>query len=174
LRSIVVLALASGVAASAAAAEPRRFATSDGLVELQFPPDWVRNAEQNPFDLQCWSKDGRIMTALFTWKREDLARTTKPRQLLERQIDDMRSKRKDFVLVERETTYRDRERALTSVVYAGEKGGTRNNYRFTLAEFPASPDVYVLVLQTSFPSEWSRTKPILEAITRSARARAAK
>lgn len=174
LGSIVVLALASGVAVSAAAAEPKRFATPDGLVELQFPSDWVRNAEQNPFDLQCWSKDERIMTALFMWKREDLAETTQPKQLLERQIEDMRSKRKNFVLVEPETTYRDRDRALTSVVYSGEKDGIRNNYSFTLVEFPANPDVYVVVLQTSFPSGWSRTKPVLEAITRSARTRAAK
>lgn len=171
--TIVVLALASGVAACAAA-EPKRFATPDGLVDLQVPPDWVRNEEQNPFDLQCWSKDERIMTALFMWKREDLAKTTKPKQLLERQIEDMRSKRRDFVLVEPETTYREGDRVLTSVVHAGEKDGIRNNYRFTLVESPATPDVYVVVLQTGFPSEWSRTKHVLEAITRSIRTRAVK
>jgi hypothetical protein len=170
----VVLALTGCTSAAVSPPEPKRLATPDGLVELQFPSDWFRYEEQHPFDLQCFSKDERMMTAVFEFKREDLAATTTPREILDRQIEDMRSKRQKFVVVEREAAERNGERALTTIVHAGEKDGLRNHYRFTLVEFPANPAVFAVVLQTSFPSEWARTRPVLEAITRSARYRGAR
>jgi hypothetical protein len=146
-------------------------ATSTGLVELEFPRGWSRNPEKNPFELQAFSRDQQMMTAVFEFQKKELAASTRPAEILRLQIDDMRGKRKNFTPMEKERTERSTGRSLTSAVFSGEKGEAKHVYRFTLVEFPADPEVFLVVLQSCVPSEWKRSKPVFEAITRSARLR---
>ena len=89
--------------------------------------------------------------------------------LLERQIQDLRSKRGNFTVVEKERVVQLEGKRLTTVVYAGDKDSSRYYYRFTLIEFAENPGLIPVVLQISIPSDWRENKPVLEAITASAR-----
>jgi hypothetical protein len=174
LAGLVLITVIAGCGAKTKAnSEPKRFATPDGLVELQFPDGWSRSKDENPYDLQCVSKDERMVTNVFQFKREDLAKDIDPHDLLQAQIADLQSKREGFVLVEPESRTQDADKTITTVVYAGEKAASRYYYRFTLLESSAPASVFAVVIQTSLPSEWETNKHILGGITRSGRIRAA-
>lgn len=147
------------------------FATANGPVEFAFPDGWYANPKEHPFDLQWFAKHERMNTGVFLFAKEDLAEDVAPRAYLDRQIEDLRSKRKNFVVVEAEQVVQQAGKKLTSVVYAAEKGASRDYYRFTLIEFAAHPELIPVVLQVSVPSYWHENKPVLEAITASARVR---
>ena len=149
------------------------FAAANGPVEFAFPAGWYKNREEHPFDLQCFSRDGRMNTGVFLFSKEDLAEKVVPRELLERQIRDLGSKRHNFKVVEEEQVVQLEGKRLTAVVYSGEKGPSRDYYRFTLVEFADSPALIPIVLQVSIPSYWPQNKSVLEAITASARIKSA-
>ena len=149
--------------------ESHRFATSDGLVELVVPEDWRQSAESNPYDLKCVSRDERMSSNVFEFKRQDLSAKSTPYAILQAQIADLQSKRENFTIVEPETTTQQASSRLTSVVYAGEKAESRYYYRFTLLESATDSSVFAVILQVSIPSEWAAHKPILERITLSSR-----
>jgi hypothetical protein len=145
------------------------FAAANGPVEFAFPPGWYKNPKEHPFDLQLFSKQDRMNTGVFLFAKEDLAEDLAPGELFERQIQDLGSKRKNFKVVEAERVVALQGKKLTSVVYSGEKGSSRDYYRFTLIEFAEAPGLIPVVLQVSIPSYWDENKPVLEAITASAR-----
>jgi hypothetical protein len=145
------------------------FATANGLVELQFPAGWHKSGEDNPYDLQCFSKYQRMTTGVFLYTREDLAEDFTSQDLFIEQIDDLRSKRKNFIILEEKETIELQKKTLTTIVYSGEKGASRYYYRFTMVEFPDNPEILLVVLQVAIPSYWNKHKPILEEITKSAR-----
>lgn len=145
------------------------FSTRDGSVELQFPAGWYKEQKDNPFDLQCTSKDELMTTGVFLFTKSDVAQHYNPHRLLELQIDDLKSKRNNFELFEEEKTIQLDTRSLTTVVYAGEKNARRYYYKFTLITFANTPDMPLVVLQTTAPSNWAKHKTILEEITTSAR-----
>lgn len=147
----------------------RYFAISNGPVELLFPAGWHKNEKENPYDLQCFSKYERMTTGVFLFLKEDLAEDLTARDLLDLQIDDLRSKRKNFKIKEKELVVQENGKKLTTIVYSGEKGPSRYYYRFTLVEFDDDPKMILVVLQVAIPSYWGKHKPILEGITESAR-----
>ncbi len=170
LLGVLLLVLAAGCE-RARTAEPgyQHFAVANGPVEFTFPAGWYKNPKEHPFDLQCFSKHERMNTGVFLFAKEDLAQDVAPRELLELQIQDLASKRKNFEVVEEEQVIQLEGKRLTTVVFAGEKGSSRDYYRFTLVEFTGTPALIPVVLQVSIPSYWHDNKPILEAITASAR-----
>lgn len=151
-------------------AAPVTFKTSYGSMAFTFPQGWFANPEDHPYDLQCLSRDERMNTGVFVFLKTDLAETTTPRDIYLRQIEDMRSKRGGFKLLEAEQRLEQGRRSFTSVVYAGEKNLSRYFYRFTLIEFLDDPDQFAVALQVALPGDWAKSKPVLEAITLSAQA----
>jgi len=151
---------------------PQFHATSDGSIELQFPADWYENKEKHPYDLQYLSPGQQMVVGLFVYKKEDLAADMTPRELLQTQIEDIKSKRKNFQVLEGETVVQHGGKKLTTVTYTGEKEASKFCYRFTLIEFGNTPELLAIALQTAFPSSWSEDKPILDEIVKSARVKA--
>lgn len=151
--------------------DPVSFATSNGLVELDFPRGWYQNKEEHPYDLQCFSKDQRMTSGVFFFAQADLAENVTPQVILQMQVEDMRSKRGNFKLVEQQRSLSAVKNSLTSVVYSGEKDASRYYYSFTLVQFAERPEMFLVLLQVAMPSEWSEQKPILEQIAASARPR---
>ena len=149
----------------------RYFASADGLVEFQFPRGWHENEKDNPYDLQFHSRFERMTTAVFVYKKEDLATDSTPQGLLQSQIEDLRLKRENFVVLEQQMVVNHDEKTLTTVVYSGDKSASNYFYKFTLIEFSENPEILVVVLQVSIPSYWAKHKPILEEIVKSARIR---
>ena len=152
-------------------AEHRFFASADGSVELQFPGGWHENEKDNPYDLQCFSKHEDMNTGVFVYKEKDLATDFTPRDVLQSHIDDLRSKRDHFTILEQQTVTEHDKKTLTTVVYSGDKAASKYYYRITLIEFSENPGLPAVVIQVTFPSDWVQHKPILEDITISARLR---
>ena len=147
------------------------FATANGLVEFKFPAGWHESGEDNPYDLQCFSKYQRMTTGVFLYTKGDLAEDFTSQDLFIEQIDDLRSKRKNFIILEEKKTVQLEKKTLTTIVYSGEKGASRYYYRFTMVEFSENPEMLLVVIQVAIPSYWNKHKPILEKITKSARIR---
>lgn len=173
LVALLILSVAGCGRAPAEAAGSQYFAAANGPVEFAFPADWYENQEEHPFDLQCLAKHERMNTGVFLFAKENLAQDVAPRVYLERQIEDLQSKRSNFTVVEKEQVIQLAGKRLTTVVYAGEKGSSRDYYRLTLIEFAENPELIPVVLQVSIPSYWRENKPVLESITASARIRSA-
>ena len=114
------------------------------------------------------------MTGVFLFAKEDLAEDLHPRDHLELQINDIKSKRKNFKIKEEKQVVQQSGKVVISIVYSGEKGSSRYYYRFTLVEFVENPRMIPVVLQVAIPSYWDKHKPILEQITQSARIRSDK
>lgn len=149
------------------------FATADGLVEFQFPGGWSKNSKEHPFDLQCLADNQQMNTGVFVYKTEDMDEGMTAQSLLQFQVDDIKSKRSSFELLEKQTVSQRDGKTVTSVVYAGERAGLKNYYRFSTIEFTENPNLMVTVLQVAMPDDWSRHKPVLEQITQSASLRPA-
>lgn len=145
------------------------FVTKYSPLELSFPPGWHLNKEPNPYDLHCFSKDEDMVTGVFVFKKEDLASTSTPVDIFDRQIEDLRSKRRNFKLREPLSRNEKGGSLFTSVTYVGEKGFSSNYYRFTLIEFKSDASRFAVVIQVGLPGDWKNAKPILEEITNSAR-----
>lgn len=169
LVAVAILSLAGCAQESAEEPAGQFFTTANGPVEFEFPGDWHENEKVHPFDLQCLSRHERMNTGVFLFAKQDLAADLAPRELLERQVEDMRSKREGFEVVEEERVIQQQGKTITTVVYSGEKGSLRDYYKFSLIEFAEHPDLLPIVLQVSIPSYWDENKPVLEAIIASAR-----
>jgi hypothetical protein len=174
LVAVMVVLLAGCTLEASENATGQYFATSNGPVEFLFPAGWHKSKSENPYDLQCFSRFERMTTGVFLFAKEDLAEDLKPRELLQLQIDDLKSKRKNFKIKDGEHVVQARGTKQTTVVYSGEKGSSRYYYRFTLVEFDKNPEMIAVVLQVAIPSSWTKHKPILEKITKSARVRSEK
>jgi hypothetical protein len=110
-------------------------------------------------------------TGVFLFAKGDLAEDYTAEEIFELQIADLRSKRKNFKVLEEERTVQLEKKTLTTIVFSAEKGSSRYYYKFTLVEFTENPEMILVVLQVSIPSYWEKNKPILEEITKSARIR---
>lgn len=154
--------------------ESQFFTTTDGLVEFQFPDGWFTSKKNNPYELQCFSKDRQMTTGVFVFARVDLAKNTTPEEILDLQIEDLSTKRQGFKILEDKQTVQIEKKTLTTIVYSGETDIAKYYYRFTLVEFTKSPEIFVVVIQVAIPSRWKEHKPILEQITASARMRLSK
>ena len=108
-------------------------------------------------------------TGVFLYKSEDLSKQSTPQRIFERQIDDLKSKRKNFTIIEPKQTETLGDKRITTAVYSGERNVSRYYYKFTLIEFTENREQFLVALQVAIPSEWSQSQPILEEITRSAR-----
>jgi len=145
--------------------EPATFTALDRF-SLSFPSGWKLYEKENPFDLQCFSAQEDLMTAVFVFDRRDIAEATAAEDIFALQVDDLRSKRENFNLIEETKDAADGGRRIKTVVYSGEKGVERNYYIFSLVEFDDS-DEFAVVLQTCFPSAWDGGKAVLEEIVSS-------
>jgi hypothetical protein len=173
LVALLILSVAGCEREPANESNSQYFTVANGPVEFTFPAGWYENKQEHPFDLQCFSRHQRMNTGVFLFAKEDLGEDVVARDLLERQVQDLASKRRNFKMVEEEQVVQLEGKTLTTVVYSGEKGSSRDYYRFTLIEFAENPARIPIVLQVSIPSYWGENKPVLEAITASARIRSA-
>ena len=167
--TVAILTTAGCAPAPRKDAGSQYFATANGSVEFQFPAGWHKAKDDNPYDLQCFSRDESMTTGVFQFEKRDLAEGAPTHKLLERQVDDLRSKRENFKPLEEEQVVRLEKKTLTTLVYSGEKDSSTYYYRFTLIEFTENPEVLLIVLQVAIPSLWAKDKPIFEEITKSAR-----
>ncbi|MFC1852961.1 hypothetical protein ACFL27_22410 [candidate division CSSED10-310 bacterium] len=171
LVALAILTIAGCTRKSDESGQGQFFATANGSVEFQFPAGWFKSKEDNPYDLQCFSKHERMTTGVFLFAKEDLAEDFTARELFEKQIGDLKSKRKNFKVLEEEQKVLLEKKTLTTIVFSGEKGSSKYYYKFTLVEFAENPEMSLVVLQVAIPSYWTKHKPILEEITKSGRVR---
>jgi hypothetical protein len=164
----VTLLLVTG-SLNCSAADPVSFKTAYGAMQFTFPPGWFQNPEKHPYDLQCFSPDEQMNTGVFVYLKVDLAADVNPHDILDFQVNDMRSKRRKFTELVAENSVAADGKTLTSVAYTGEKGMSRYVYRFTLIEFDDDPSQIAVALQIAIPGRWKKSEPVLDAITRSVR-----
>jgi len=145
--------------------EPATF-TALGRFSFSFPPSWKLNEKENPYDLQCLSAQEDLVTGVFVFDRRDIAEDTAAEDIFALQIDDLRSKRENFSLIEETKDATDGGSRIKTVVYAGEKDVQKYYYIFSLVEFDDS-DAFAVVLQSCFPSAWDENKAVLEEIVSS-------
>ena len=110
-----------------------------------------------------------MTTGVFQFDRIDLAEDFDTGELLDLQIDNIKSIRKNFKRVRSDPPVRWDHKTLTTLVYSGEKGISRYYYRFTYIQFDENPDIHLVVLQVALPRNWVGDEPVLDQITRSAR-----
>jgi hypothetical protein len=151
-----------------AAKPPVRFVSKLVPIEFTFPAGWYRNSEQNPFDLHCFSPRENMLTGIYAYKKSRLVNPS-PHAILEEQIDEVRSKRQNFVEREAIQTLQLTDKSITTVTFVGEKGSARNWYRFALIEFKPDADGFAVALQIATDGSFEEAKPIFAAITESAR-----
>jgi len=182
----VVLVTAGGVAAAVVGTrvatewirerfvppEPTREVTASGRVELRVPAGWTREAETQ-FDLQVFSRRRLAMAGVFEFHRADLAEGVTPHEILERQVDDLRTKRDDFVPIAAEERREEGGRTLTSALHSGKRDGEEFYYRYTLVEFREEPELFLAVLQVAAPEHYPKALPVFDAFLRSATVRPA-
>jgi hypothetical protein len=148
--------------------EYQNISFANGSIDLEFPSGWYENKDEHPFDLQYFSQNQDTNTGIFLYDLEDLPTNSTPQGIFAAHIDDLKSKRDNFTVLEPEKIERIDDKTLTTIVYSGDKDASNNYYKFTLIEFAKNPTQFLVALQVSVPSEWSKNKPILENIIRSA------
>lgn len=171
ITAFLLLAISGCGSKPVAAENGPYFTTSDGALEFQFPPGWFQNPKEHPFELQCFSKDESLATGVFVFKRSELAKDASPQNIFDLQIDDVRRKRENFRIFEELQSASVAGKALTTIVYLGEKGSSRNYYKFTLIEFTENPEVFAVLVQTAVPEKWEKGQQDLVDILKSARLR---
>ncbi len=142
-------------------------AIADSDVSINFPKGWYENPEEYPYDLQYFSKNQRMNTGVFLYNTNDFASTIDAEAILELQVEDLRSKRDNFTEIQPLTTTDLPDKIVTTTVFSGEKETSAFYYKFTVVEFKDSPELLAVTLQVAFPSEWDKSRPILEDITQS-------
>lgn len=145
------------------------FVTKYAPIEFSFPAGWYLNSAENPYDLQCFSQSKRMNTGVFAFKKVDIAAGSTPIDIFWQQINDLKSKRKNFEELEALEKREHDGNTITSITYSGDKDSSRNCYRFSLIEFAADDSRFAVVLQVAIPGDWEKSKPVLEEITQSAR-----
>jgi len=166
--SLVVVLAVLGCDRLQNAGTPVSFVTEYSPISFTFPSGWKLNPKEHPFDLQATSKFQDQNTAIFVFKAEDIGEDSSPMETFEFQIDDLRSKRKNFEEMEplKETTIEGKR--ISEITYVGEKDASRNCYRFALVEFLSDTNRFAIAIQIVRPGAWKKTKPIFEEIVRSA------
>lgn len=145
------------------------FNTEYAPIEFQFPSGWYENKEDNPYDLQCFSRFQEMNTGVFVFKKIDIASDSTPLDIFWTQVDDIKTKRNNFEVFESIQSYEYDDKTLTTATYIGDKASKRFCYKFTLIEFKADDSKFAVVLQVAIPGQWEKSKPILEKIMQSAR-----
>jgi len=145
------------------------FVTEYAPIEFSFPNGWYVNPEDNPYDLQCFSQFQRMNTGVFAYKTLDIASDSTPIDIFWEQVNDLKSKRRNFEELEAIQKREREDKTVTSITYVGDKDSSRNCYRFSLIEFRSDDTRFAVVLQVAIPGEWEKSKPVLEEITQSAR-----
>jgi len=145
------------------------FITKSAPIEFSFPAGWYVNPQDHPFDLQCFSRFKEMNTGVFVFKKVDVALDSTPTDIFGTQVNDLKSKRRNFEELEALQKHEYEDKTVTSITYLGDKDSSRNCYTFSLIEFRADNSKFAVVLQVSLPGNWKTNKPVLESITRSAR-----
>jgi hypothetical protein len=139
----------------------------NSMIEFAFPDGWFPNKEKNPFDLQYFSQFEQLTTGVFLYKKIDLSSSYTARKLLDVHVNDLKSKRKKFEILEAEKEFKSGDMNIITVTYSGEKGISRNYYKFSVIESKKPADAYLVILQTIIPSQWDKKKNTLEKIIKS-------
>lgn len=147
---------------------PVEYVSAGVPIALTFPGGWYENTGEHPFDLQAFSKDEQMNTALFVYACPAEERAMLPRQNFNFHLEDIQSKREHFELLEEESQFSHAGKTITSVTYSAEHGKGPDFYRFSLLQFDHNPEVFGVVLQIAVPTGWGQAKPIFDEILKSA------
>jgi hypothetical protein len=158
-----------GFAKDKEAASGESFITGTSPIKFTFPKGWSKNTKENPFDLQCFSKNERQNLGVFVFNKADMASTAKPLDTLMMQIEDMRSKRKNFREKEPLATVQKDNATFTTISFIGELDDSAWYYRYTLIDFKEGSDVFAIALQIGFPSEIKKNRDLFDSIIYTAR-----
>ncbi|MDR0924996.1 MAG: DUF2628 domain-containing protein [Hungatella sp.] len=139
--------------------------TTNDLV-FSFPNDWKLNEEENPFDLQCFSRFEDLSTGVFVYDNMDLGENASPEDILALQIDNMQSLRENYKFIEETKDAEIGDKRIKTVVYSGEQDGVKNYYVFSLVEFKEF-EKFAVILQTCIPSSFEKYKSTLDEIVSS-------
>ncbi|AFY38222.1 hypothetical protein Lepto7376_1905 [[Leptolyngbya] sp. PCC 7376] len=142
-------------------------AIPESAVNVDFPKGWYENPDEYPYDLQYFSKNQRMNTGVFLYDTGDFAAEIDADAILALQIEDLESKRDNFEEIQAVTKTELDDKTVTTAVFSGEKDSSRFYYKFAVIEFIENPDQLAVTLQVAIPSEWDKSKPVLEAITES-------
>ncbi|MCU9533570.1 hypothetical protein [Streptococcus sp. CSL10205-OR2] len=155
--------------------ETKNIATNDKTVEVnkkekhadlgndvQFMTDkrWQVDDEEGPFDLQLWH-DSSYMGVLVYHLSDFNDDLNSAEKLLNFHIDDLKSKRNEFIEVEPLTVVDKQENIkISQVVYSGIKKdeSTKFIYFFNMITFDDNPDLVAFVLMTTLPSDFEKEK----------------
>lgn len=148
---------------------PKFFSTSGGTVALKFPAKWFENKDDHPYDLQCHSESMTMTTGVFVYPMDGFSSDYTPKELLVSQIEDLKSKRKNFKQMGKQSQAKSGKKIITRVLYFGEKGVSSYYYMFSLIQFDAPSAPVVLLLQISVPGQWEENQITLAQIAKSAK-----
>ena len=138
-------------------------------VEFTLPEGWGKNSKKIPYDLQHLAPDRNMNSAIFLYKKVNLAKHTNAQKVLNFHFDDLRNKRKNYELIESQKEIPLEQGKIISKTFAAEKNIGRNYYVVSAIEFEHAPDVILAIIQVSVPSEWKKNKPVLQGILQSAK-----
>jgi hypothetical protein len=146
------------------------FVSNYAPIEFSFPQGWYVNTDENPYDLQCFSQAQDMNTGVFVYRKLDLvAADSTPLDTYWDVINDLGTKRTNFEEFEKLEKHETEDKTVTTVTYKGEREGESYCYRFSLIEFREDDSKFAVLLQVALPEEWNNSKPVLEAITLSAK-----
>ncbi|OKH17613.1 hypothetical protein [[Limnothrix rosea] IAM M-220] len=154
-------------APKAPAKDTQTVVITDSAVSLNFPKGWYENPDEYPYDVQYFSNNQRMNTGVFLYNTNDFASAIDAEAILELQVEDLSSKRENFTEIQPLTTTDLPDKIVTTTVFSGEKDTSAFYYKFTVVEFKDNPELLAVTLQVAFPSEWDKSRPILEEITQS-------
>jgi len=158
--------VASGAACSRA--DAKTFVAVEGYdIGFSFPSGWEKVTGKTPYDLQC--TNGKSYGNVFAFHVVDLAKGQTALDIFRRQKDDLVGKRQNVEFLSDETTVEDAHTRVRSVLFSGEKDGSKNYYYANLVELKGQPDVFAWVLFTGTPSYAKQNLDVWKAIVASAR-----
>lgn len=118
------------------------FTTEYAPIEFQFPSGWFKNKEEHPYDLQCFSRFEEMNTGVFVFRKMDLAADATPLDIFWAQVDDIKSKRKNFEEFESLRTHEYDDKTLTTATFLGDLDSRRFCYRYTLIQFKGDDSIF--------------------------------
>lgn len=134
------------------------FVTEYGSVEFAFPPGWKKQTEENPFDLQCLSRNEEMNCGIFIYTPNDLNPETTPQSVLTRHIDDIRSKREDFKELSAPKTVDREDKVITLIPCTGQRNGELFSYIFVRVDFKNDPTLLAILLHVALPELQDRAE----------------
>ncbi|MHC1747227.1 MAG: DUF2628 domain-containing protein [Cellulosilyticaceae bacterium] len=144
--------------------ELKTFKTND--LTFSFPNDWKLNEDENPYELECISQSGNLVTGIFVYEKIDFAKNTIPEDILDLQIDEIQLMSKNIKFIEKIKDEVIGDKRIKTVIYSSEEDGMKYYYILSLVEFKEF-EKFTIIVQTCMPSDFEKYKSTLGDIVSS-------